>query len=187
METPDYKPKKGSFLLSEPFLTDQNFRRAVVLLTEHNDDGSIGFVLNQPTKIRLNDVLEDFPQIDCHLYIGGPVQQETLHFIHTVEDLKSESIPIAGGIYWGGDFDRLKALVRENKVHGGQVRFFLGYSGWAPKQLEEEMNLKSWILSPPSKKFAFTPDPDQLWKDILQSMGKKHKLISNYPENPALN
>lgn len=173
--------------MSEPFLTDQNFRRAVVLLTEHNDDGSIGFVLNQPTKINLNDVLEDFPKIDCKIFIGGPVQQETLHFIHSIEELKQESIPIAPGIYWGGNFDKLKELIRAQQVESDQIRFFLGYSGWAPQQLEQEMKLRSWILSPVSKKHAFSLDSDRLWKNILATMGKKHKMISNFPEDPSLN
>ena len=78
------QPESGRFLISEPFLADPNFKRTVILLTEHGEEGSVGFVLNRPTKLTINNVLEDFPDFDAPLHVGGPVQQDTLHFIHRV-------------------------------------------------------------------------------------------------------
>src|SRR6218665_3318782 len=98
---------KNKILIAEPFLGDPNFERSVVLLCEHNAEGSFGFVLNQESSLRLADVVEgvyaDFP-----LYIGGPVEQNTLHFIHRLGDMVDNTVEIGNGIYWSGDFESFR-------------------------------------------------------------------------------
>jgi putative transcriptional regulator len=180
-------PAKGVLLVSEPFLNDPNFRRSVVLLTEHNGEGSIGFILNRPISFRVNEIMEDFPEFDAPVFLGGPVQQDSLHFIHRVASLAEEGDEIAPGVFWGGDFERLKSQVQAGLVSQDDVRFFIGYSGWGPEQLEEEMAQKAWIISPPRPGMTFADDPKGLWRDILQAMGGKYKSFSNYPEDPSLN
>src|SRR5215204_6333021 len=100
------KPEKGRLLISEPFLPDPNFERTVVLLCEHNAEGSFGFVLNKPSAIKVNEVMEDFSNFDTVVFVGGPVQQDTLHFIHRNVNIEN-AIDIAENIYWGGDFESL--------------------------------------------------------------------------------
>lgn len=187
MSKPYDDPKKGRFLLAEPFLQDPNFVRTVVLLTEHNQEGSIGFVLNRPIEYKLNEILPDFPEFDVPVYLGGPVQQDSLHFIHRVPGLGEAESEISEGVFWGGNFEVLKALVSQGEVDPDDIRFFVGYSGWAPQQLEGELEANSWIVSPAKAKFAFSEDHETLWKEVMSSLGKKYKIMSNYPTDPSLN
>lgn len=180
-------PKKGRYLLSDPFLQDQNFKRTVVLLTEHNEDGTIGFILNRPINFRLNEMVDDFPEFDVPVFLGGPVQQDSLHFIHRIEQLAEEGDEIAPGVYWGGNFEKLKMMILSGDVQHEDIRFFVGYSGWGPNQLAEEMELNSWIVSPSRQSFTFSANSGNLWHAILQAMGGKYKAMSNYPEDPSLN
>ncbi len=179
-------PNKGSILLSEPFLRDPNFARSVVLLTEHNDDGTIGFILNKPISHKIHEIVDGFPEFDAPVYLGGPVQRDSLHFIHRIESLAEDGDEIAPGVYWGGNFEKLKRMIRLGIVHSDDIRFFVGYSGWGPRQLQDEMEMKSWILSNKGDKFAFSSG-ESLWAEILQTMGGKYKAMAHYPVDPSLN
>src|SRR5476651_2432719 len=101
-------PEKGKILISEPFLNDPNFKRTIILLTEHNEEGSVGFIMNKPTELSLNDAIDDFPEFDSAIYFGGPVQLNTLQFIHRAGDIIEGSIEIMPGLFWGGNFESLK-------------------------------------------------------------------------------
>ena len=180
-------PTKGSILLSEPFLKDPNFARSVVLLTEHNDEGSIGFILNRPISYKINEIIEDFPDFDAPVYLGGPVQRDSLHFIHRIQALAEDGDEIAPGVYWGGNFEKLKSLIRLNIIHPNDIRFFVGYTGWGPNQLEGEMQTRSWILSRTGGHYTFSEKSESLWGEILQAMGGKYKAMAHYPTDPSLN
>ena len=108
--------EKGNILISEPFLADNYFRRSVVYLTEHNKEGSLGFVLNKPLGIRINEIVDDFPECDLSVTVGGPVSNNTVHYIHTLGALIPDSVEVADGIFWGGDFDLVKQLISEGSV-----------------------------------------------------------------------
>jgi len=181
------KPAKGDLLISEPFLPDPNFERTVILLCEHNDEGSFGFVLNKPSLLKYSDVMEDSSYNEL-IYVGGPVEQETLHVLHTQGDLLEGSIDLGNGIFWGGNFEQLQLLVDTDQIEPADFKFFLGYSGWSSGQLEMEFKEKTWIISDQAKKEqVFDMDADQLWKNALNEMGGKFKMISNYPIDPRLN
>ena len=140
-------PKKGHLLIAEPsILGDVSFNRSVVLLAEHNDEGSIGFILNKPLNYTINDLL---PEIEASfkIYNGGPVEQDNLYFIHNIPDIIPNSVEISNGIYWGGDFETTKQLINEGRITKNHIRFFLGYSGWSVNQLEMEMHENSWIVA----------------------------------------
>lgn len=140
-------PGVGRILVSEPFLLDSYFKRSVILLGEHSEEGTVGFILNKPTDLTLNDALEDFPPFDVPLYFGGPVQTDTIHFLHTLGDKLEGSKKILPGIFWGGDLERLKLLIDTHQVTRNDVRFFAGYSGWEPHQLEDELKGRTWLIS----------------------------------------
>ena len=181
------KPGKGRLLISEPFLPDPNFERTVVLLCEHNEEGSFGFVLNKPSILKVNEVLEDINNLEEIVYVGGPVQQDTLHFLHRCESLENPS-KILDGIYWGGDLESLLFLADTKQLTGMDIRFFLGYSGWGPGQLETELKEDSWIVCDyVNSELLFETDPKMMWKKALSNMGGRFSVYSNYPVDPRMN
>ncbi|MEX2596754.1 MAG: YqgE/AlgH family protein [Salibacteraceae bacterium] len=180
--------KQGKVLISEPFLGDPNFSRTVILLAEyHPEEGAFGFVLNKLTPLNIHDIVEDFPKGDFSFHYGGPVNQETLFFIHTLGAIIPESKEVSPGLYWSGDFNLLKSMVKAGQVAPDQVSFFGGYSGWEKDQLEDELSSRSWILCDLSIDTIMTTPSDQLWRVALKSLGKKFKIMADFPENPGLN
>ncbi len=183
----EQKPQKGKLLISEPFLNDPNFKRTIILLIEKNEEGCIGFILNKPTELKLKDAIEDYPDFDSTVYYGGPVQLNTLQFIHKAGDIIEGSMDIGNGLYWGGSFEQLKTLIAEGKVKAEDFRFFIGYSGWGEGQLEDEMKINSWIVADSKIEDIFSEEPDKLWREILKGMGKKFAILASFPENPSVN
>ena len=181
------KPKKGRLLISEPSMLDTNFKRSVLLLTEHNDNESIAFILNQPTKIKIHDLFEDFPSFDANVHVGGPVEKNTLHYIHSLGDKIENSIPISDNLYWSGNFETLKDLIKNKEVKASEIRFFIGYSGWNQGQLEHELNEKSWIVCKENLKHLLDNNDKHMWRDFIKKMDKKYAIWSNMPEDPELN
>jgi putative transcriptional regulator len=180
-------PAKGRLLASEPYLPDPNFERTIILLTEHNQDGSVGFILNKPSETELSEVMDNIKNLQAKVNIGGPVQQDTLHFLHRHPDL-AESISISDGIFWGGNFEQLLLLIETNQINPLDIKFFLGYSGWSPGQLEEEISADSWIISDQiSEDLIFETPPEAMWKKSLQQLGGRFSVYSNYPIDPSMN
>lgn len=180
-------PEKGRLLISEPFLPDPNFVRTVVLLCEHNEEGSFGFVLNRLSDVKASDILEDLSKFDHPVYIGGPVQQDTLHFIHRSTAIQGGE-PVAEGIYWGGSFEQVTFLADTGQLQPEEIRFFLGYSGWGPGQLQEELEQDTWIVCDyVTEELLFDTEPDLMWRKALKDMGGKYSIFANYPLDPSLN
>ena len=179
--------KQGRVLISEPFLNDTYFRRSVVLLTEHSEEGSVGFVLNKPVALSVDDVLTDFPEIDTEVSIGGPVNTNTIHYIHTLGEIIPNSVKVFDSLYWGGDFNVVKQMISDKQIKGSEIRFFLGYAGWSPKQLENELSENAWLVSEMKAEHIMQGPDDNLWKEILEKSGDKYKTWVNFPENPGLN
>lgn len=183
----DRQVEPGCVLISEPFLSDNYFKRSVVYLTEHTTKGSVGFVLNKPVNLKLQDVMHDFPPIETDISIGGPVSTNTVHYIHTLGSKISSSVHVKDDIYWGGDFDVLKELIQKKEVKKDQIRFFLGYSGWSEKQLETELADNAWLVAEISPLLIMKGEKESFWKEVLEKMSNKYKVWANFPENPALN
>lgn len=181
------KPKRGDILISEPYLPDPNFERTVVYLCEHDENGTFGFVLNRKAKTHLSEIIEGTSN-DASIFVGGPVQQDSLHFLHRNQNLASTSRKVGGDIFWGGDFDLLLEMINLGSLNSKDVRFFLGYSGWDTGQLESEMEENSWIvLQGATQEMIFDWDNHDLWKECLKTMGGKYRLMSNYPKDPRMN
>lgn len=186
VENDNLTPERGRILISEPLLNDSYFKRSVVYLTEYSANGSVGFVLNKPIDLSPNEVVKDFPKFNTPIYVGGPVAKDTIHYLHTVSDLIPNSVHVQGNIYWGGDFEKVKELISEGMITPDQIRFFLGYSGWSPNQLDEEIKNNAWLVSELEASKVMAPDRD-LWEKVLQELGNKYKIWTNCPENPAFN
>jgi putative transcriptional regulator len=181
------KPEKGRLLISEPFLPDPNFERTVVLLCEHNEEGSFGFVVNKPSILKVSEVMEDLKYWDEIVYVGGPVQQDTLHFLHRNTAIRNAA-KIRDEIYWGGDFESVLVQLNESKIATTDIRFYLGYSGWGPGQLETELQEDSWIVCDyMDDELLFDTDPAKLWQKALDNMGGRFSVYSKYPVDPRLN
>ncbi len=187
IETNNLAPQKGRILVAEPFLNDIYFKRSIVFITEHNDEGSIGFVLNKQVNMKIEEIISDFPSFDGYISIGGPVNTNTVHYIHTIGDMLPNSVPVCGDICWGGDFDILKGMIKEGLVKKDQIRFFLGYSGWVPSQLDEELSQNSWLVADIEPEIIMNHNMINIWKEVLNSLGSKYKMWINSPDNPSLN
>ncbi|GAB7256943.1 YqgE/AlgH family protein [uncultured Polaribacter sp.] len=180
-------PKKGRLLVAEPsILNDNSFNRAIVLLTEHTDNNSVGFILNKPLEYCIKDLL---PEIDCDfiIYQGGPVEQDNLYFVHRIPQLLDNSIEVANGVFWGGDFKQLKDLLNNGLLDESDIRFFLGYSGWDKDQLEDELSGNSWFVTENNFENIFSNDEESLWKNKLLEKGGNYKLWANAPNDFNLN
>jgi putative transcriptional regulator len=180
-------PKKGRLLISEPFLDDKYFKRSVVLLCEHNEKGSFGFVLNRYVDLKIHEVMDDFPAIETKISVGGPVQNSNLFYLHTLGNSIEGSEKIIGNIYMGGNFDAIKIKLQSGEAHPDQVRFFVGYSGWSENQLEEELVAKSWYVSEADVDALMDTSRAKLWRETLISKGKEFAILANFPEDPSQN
>lgn len=178
----------GKMLLSEPFMFDENFKRTVVLVCSNDEEnGTVGLILNKPINIRLQDVIDNFPPIKAKVFLGGPVGTDTIQFIHSLGDEIEGSRKLNDHLYWGGNFKQITDKIRNGEVKADDVTFYLGYSGWEPKQLQEEMEDNSWIVGKAQYKHIFRSDYLNLWRDVMTDMGGVYATMANYPESPILN
>ena len=179
--------ESGNVLISEPFLSDNYFKRSVVYLTEHKKEGSLGFVLNKAVDVKISEVISDFPDVDFPLSVGGPVSTNTIHYLHTRGDDIPDSIHVKDGIFWGGDFDVVKELVRSGKIGKTDIRFFLGYAGWSEDQLDGEMDMNAWLVGEIPAKMVMDGQGPDFWTEMLSGFEPKYKAWANFPEDPGLN
>jgi len=180
------KTEKGNLLISEPFINDPAFGRSVILLVEKNELGTVGFVLNYKLQMKVSDVLESI-SLSSSLYQGGPVAHDSLHFILRTNQPLKGSINVMPGLYWGGDFKELIEKVNTHEILEDNLRFFIGYSGWEPGQLELELDEKTWIVAMADIKTVFELSADNLWRLSMKSLGGEYAMMANSPLDPKLN
>lgn len=182
------EPKQGNLLLSEPTMNDFHFGRSVVLLIDHSEaDGSFGIIMNKSLNVRLNEIVDVFPDFDAPVYLGGPVAEDQIFFMHTLGDLIPDCCKIMDGLYWGGDTDTLNTLIATGIADYTNVRFFLGYSGWSSGQLVEELVRNSWIVSETDSETLFHTPVEEMWKSYVSRMGKSYEMWKRFPKNPEDN
>lgn len=181
-------PAKGRILISDPFLGDDYFERSVVYLCEHNQEGSFGFVLNNLIEIDLKELNSLFPDIRAQISTGGPVDVESMFFIHTLGNTLNESVEISNGIFVGGDFEQLYSIINKKHFDENQIRFFLGYSGWSKGQLESELKQNAWVVDEinDSNEIMKIHESD-IWKYFMSKLGSKYQFMTNFPIDPNEN
>lgn len=179
-------PSKGSVLLSEPFLQDPHFERSVVLMCEHSDAESFGFVINHQSTAQLKDLMDIAPT-SIPVYLGGPVANNSLFYLHMIPGIES-SEEILPGLFYGGDLTELLEMIEIDKKTLVKIRFFLGYSGWGKGQLVQEIKERSWISTTnlSLETLFFTPT-ETLWKTSMSFQGEQFKTFSIFPKNIADN
>jgi len=181
------EPGSGILLIADPFLKDPNFLRTVVFLCEHRTEGSFGFVLNRKYQNTLNELIPELGDHPLPVYYGGPVQMDTIHFLHQYPDEIPGGQEVLKGVYWGGDFEAVVNIIKNESIDPDKIRFYIGYSGWSDGQLDNEMKEKSWLTVKATRKLVFHPNYEEIWKDSLKLLGGDYEMMINFPIDPQLN
>jgi putative transcriptional regulator len=175
----------GQLLVASPGLHDPNFRRTVVLVTEHNEDGAAGLVLNRPTEAEVSDVvpqLESLVDDGDLIFMGGPVQPNGVLVLGEFLDPADAAVPLFGSL----GFPSLETP-EEVVPLTTRRRIFAGYAGWGSGQLEDELAREDWILEQANNDDAFTEAPAELWADVLRRKGGIYELVARMPDDPSVN
>ena len=181
-------PKQGNILISEPLMNDFHFGRSVVLLIDHiESEGSFGIIINKQLNANVSQIVDDFPDFDAVVYLGGPVAEDQLFFIHTLGDLIPDASPIIDGLYWGGEVETLKTLIATGIANEENTRFYLGYSGWDAGQLVDELVRNSWAVSNITVEQYLNTPPEQMWSSFVHHLGKPYEMWNRFPKNFADN
>jgi putative transcriptional regulator len=159
----------------------------VVFICDHQEQGSFGFVLNREYGHTLDELMHNMEELRLPVYYGGPVQMDTIHFLHQYPEEIAGSYEILNGIYWGGDFELATDLLKKGKIDPARIRFYIGYSGWSEGQLSEELNQKSWLTLKATRKLVFHRNIGEIWKDAVKSLGGDYSMMINFPTDPQLN
>ena len=177
----------GILLIADPFLKDPNFLRTVVFLCEHKEEGSFGFVLNRKYENTLDELIPELTGHHFPVYYGGPVQMDTIHFLHQYPKEIPGGQEVVNGVYWGGDFEAVINLLKNEEIDANKIRFYIGYSGWSTGQLADEMNEKTWLTVGATRKLVFHRNYQEIWKDSLKHLGGDYGIMANFPIDPQLN
>jgi putative transcriptional regulator len=173
----------GSLLLAHPGLRDPAFRRAVVLLSSHSDEGAMGVILNRPlgkTLATLSPSLALGPLGSVPVFAGGPVQHDQL--LLCAWQMHPEGAGFR--LYFGVDMDKAAELQSSG---GMEIRAFLGYSGWSEGQLEGELERNTWVVSSVSSELLALPADESLWRGLLGGIDAEWRLLANEPDDPSVN
>jgi putative transcriptional regulator len=181
------QPGPGILLIADPFLKDPNFLRTVVFLCEHKKEGSFGFVLNRKYENTLDELIPGLENLKLPVFYGGPVQMDTIHFLHQYPDEIPGSEEVIKGVYWGGDFEKVVEMLKNGTAHPDKIRFYIGYSGWSDGQLNNELEEKSWLTVAGTRKLIFHRNYQDIWKDSLKQLGGDYEMMINFPIDPQLN
>lgn len=180
------KVEVGNILIAEPFLEGKYFSRSVIFMVEHDEKGSIGFVINKPMVYSTSELVTELAGIDFPVYIGGPVEQNQLYYLHTHPEVE-DALHISDGIYWGGSFTVLVKMLRGKKILPGEIRFFAGYSGWDASQLERELEENTWMVGDIDRERFFTLPNEEIWEHSMSELGGRYRIWANFPKDPIMN
>jgi putative transcriptional regulator len=179
---------RGRLLVASPKIMDPNFRRTVVLMAEHSDEGAMGLVLNRPAQTTVAEAVPDLDWLagdgDEGVWVGGPVAPGSVIVLAEFDD------PGQAAMLLEDDLGFVPADVADREGFADAVRrtrIFAGHAGWAPGQLEAELEEDSWIVEPAQRTDVFTADPDELWSAVLRRKGREYMLLATMPEDPTLN
>ena len=178
------EPKQGNILISEPLMNDFHFGRSVILLIDHvESEGSFGIIINKRLNANVNQIVDDFLDFEGAAYLGGPVSDNQLFFIHTLGDVIPESTPIIDGLYWGDDVETLKTLIATGIANEENTRFYLGYAGWDSGQLVDELVRNSWAIGSITTEQYLNIPPEQMWTTFVHQLGKPYEMWTRFPKN----
>lgn len=179
--------EKGRFLISNPFLPGPFFDRSIIYIAEHGENGSIGYVINKPTTLYPDEVIKDLYNFSGELYIGGPVGESSINFIHNLGALVPGSRKITRSISWGGDFSTIKELIHLGIANAENIKFFAGYSIWSKGQLQDEIDDKTWVVADISDNKLLSNKTIHSWEESMKNLGGTYETWASFPKNPSYN
>ena len=183
-------PKAGELLLSEPMLTDPNFRRSAILILDRDiDGGQLGLIMNHRIEASVANLLDDWPGTEnMPLFNGGPVELDRLFMLHRLGDIIDNSLELIPGLWTGGDLDQLREYIADGNPTEGVIRFFFGYSGWCKGQLTSEIMQNSWgVNMHPEVADILTGSGEQYWRREVSRLGDSYRSWLSIPQHPSLN
>lgn len=181
------KVERGSLLISYPFLEDDYFYRSVICMIEHNNEGSFGLIINKKMPYKIGEAVPLMQHLSNPIYMGGPVDTQSLFFLHPYKDLK-DALKVSEGLYMNGDIHELKDMIELDFARGEDVRFYLGYAGWSVGQLQGEIDEKSWLIGPPNPGLVYEESADDIiWRKAVESLGEEYKDLAKFPIDPQMN
>ena len=194
MEFPeDFKNKnykKGSLLIANPVLPDPNFSRTVILLCDHDEQGSFGLVINRSTQLKAPELFLNINILKSYnekIYLGGPVSQSMVFFLCRSPSAAGKLDEVCSGVYLGSNLETLESLYASLENPEQDIRFYLGYSGWSGGQLAEEMEQNSWLVQKANEQFIFLDSESLIWPQAVNSLGEKYQYLTKAPVNPQWN
>lgn len=183
----NFKLDRGAILISEPFLKDDNFQRAVIVIAEHSEEGTFGFIINKVLNVKVAELLPDLISFNFPVHLGGPVAEDTMYYIHDFPPDSLDSIDIGDSIKYGGNFDKLQKFVEQGKHKKGILNFYIGYSGWSAGQLQKEIDEKTWFVLNHNLSELFALPKENMWAQCVKWLGADWEEVANYPIDPNLN
>ena len=177
---------RGKLIVAGPKLYDPNFHRTVVLICEHTDDGALGLIVNRPTPVEVGDAVPELSELlgpTDRLFAGGPVQPQSIVLLAELEDPPEEALMVTGDVglvLQGVDLEDLAAMARRGRA-------FLGYAGWGPGQLEDELERDDWLVVDAEPDDAFAEEAEAMWAQVLARNGGEYALLATMPPDPSLN
>ena len=180
-------PAAGKILIAEPALNDFYFKQSVIMLADHNEDGSLGIIINKPMDIRLSKVIKGWGGFNPRLFFGGPVSTDSIFFIHRMGNRIPGAQKVTEGVFWGGDWNVVLELMLQNQITMHDIRIFMGYSGWSAHQLDSELTHDSWVVSTLTPHQLFYTRPSGMWSSLVRNLGSHYAIWANYPADPAMN
>lgn len=180
------RPETGRLLIAEPYLSEPDFSRSVIFIADHGDEGTVGFAMNRPTNHTLSEVLPNLQTIQIPLYLGGPVQMDTLHLIHRDYGSLGGS-EVGKGTYWGGSYNSLEDALNCDHLRPADLRIFAGYSGWGPGQLQKEIESGAWLVADADPDLLFSATAQDMWQLAIKALGSEFAYLSMLPIDPQLN
>ncbi|MDO5571275.1 MAG: YqgE/AlgH family protein [Bacteroidales bacterium] len=182
------EPNPGCLLISAPFLDQLYFKRSVILLIDDMDNSVMGLIQNKPSRLFLNNIISGLEDIDrIPIFYGGPLQEDRLFYIHNLGDLIPNSIKISDNLYIDGDFNTVMSYLKSNQNIDGNIKFFLGYSGWSRNQLLNEIEDDTWLVSENNSNYILNQKGDEMWNEALSKLDSKFRQWLKYPKETYLN
>ncbi len=177
--------KKGAILVAKPTLSNDIFQRSVILITENIESGSIGFILNRTSHLPISVFVSEI-EANSIVFEGGPVDKDNIYYVHKRPDLIRNSEWIIDDIYWSGVYEDVREAVNNGLIKDDEIKFFIGYCGWSPKQILNELKDNSWSITELNFDLFEGWDAD-LWKNLMKQLGGDNLIWLNTPADPSMN
>lgn len=184
-------PSTGRILVAEPMLRESYFNHAVICIFDHEERGeTLGVVLNNQSNHHLGQLIDGVKEgLKIPVYVGGPVATDRLYFLHTLGEIIPDSREITPGLWIGGDFPAMLNFINDGYPVDDNMRFFVGYSGWSPGQLADEISRHVWAVADPPEASVLLSEPgdDALWHKLVRRLGPSHSAWRFHPRDTTSN